>query len=418
MKYNIHRKGTTILILGAIFSYIYFSCSEPVVDDNNHNVAGFLHADGKLIVDGNGNEIILRGMGFGGWMVQEPYMMLVSGSASAGQHTIFEDIENLIGSDNLETYHQTWLDNYCTEIDVAYLKQMGFNSLRVAMHYNLFTLPIEKEPVYGEDTWLDRGFTMIDELLSWCESNRIYLILDLHAAPGGQGHDANISDYNPARPSLWEHPQNRRKTVALWARLAERYASEPWIGGYDLINEPNWYLGDNNIMLKELYDDIIAEIRLVDQNHLIFIEGNWFANDHSGLWPFEDDNVALSFHRYWCDNTVETILGYLQMRDSYNVPLWMGESGENNSQWYIDAVELLEEYKIGWAWWTWKKMESGTGIYSIKSPEGYNTLRNFWQNGGTKPDSAFAFKVMMSVAENALLKNCILNGETVLALIK
>jgi len=48
----------------------------------------------------------------------------------------------------------------------------------------------------------------------------MYLILDLHGAPGGQGHDRNISDYDPAKPSLWESAENRRKTVALWRQLA------------------------------------------------------------------------------------------------------------------------------------------------------------------------------------------------------
>ena len=398
-----------------ILSISLLKCSEGTSTKSGEDI-GFLHTDGKLIIDGSGNEVILRGMGFGGWMIQEPYMMKVSGSAHSGQHTIFEDIEALIGPENLITYHQAWLNNYCTAMDVLKLKQIGFNSLRVALHYNLFTLPIEDEPLSGEDTWLDRGFEMTDKLLGWCEANNIYLILDLHAAPGGQGKDANISDYDPSKPSLWENDENQRKTIALWQKLAERYVDEPWIGGYDLINEPNWNLGENNPPLKKLYDDIIEAIRAIDQNHIIFIEGNWFANDHSGLWPFDDNNVVLSFHRYWCDNTVETILTYLQMREKYNVPLWMGESGENNNQWYTEAVNLLEEYKIGWAWWTWKKIDSGSGVYSINSPDGYSQLQNYWENGGTKPDTAFAFDVMMQVAKNALIDNCSLNAEVITSL--
>ena len=311
-------KKILITLIMLILGLFYLNCAGPTKNNKNEEI-GFLHTKDKMIVDGQGNEILLRGMGFGGWMVQEPYMMQVSASAPAGQHTIFEDIEELVGVEKLATYHKTWLDNYCTEEDVKQLSNMGFNSLRVAMHYNLFTLPIEEEPVRGYNTWLDRGFEMIDELLDWCENHDVYLILDLHAAPGGQGQDANISDYDDSKPSLWESPENKQKTIELWRKLAERYADESWIGGYDLINEPNWHLGQNNRDLKQLYDQIIAAIREVDQNHIIFIEGNWFANDHSGLWPFDDDNVVLSFHRYWCDNTTETILDYLQMRDQYNV---------------------------------------------------------------------------------------------------
>ncbi len=398
-----------------LLTVFHFSCSVP--HKSPETEIGFLHTKDKIIVAGDGSEVRLRGMGFGGWMIQEPYMMQVSASAPAGQHTIFEDIEALIGYENLESYHQAWLDNYCTAEDVEKLKDMGFNSLRVAMHYNLFTLPIEKEPVRGQNTWLDRGFTMIDKLLGWCADNQVYLILDLHAAPGGQGKDANICDYDESKPSLWESPENQQKTIALWRKLAECYADESWIGGYDLINEPNWDLGPNNTALKQLYDQIIAAIRTVDQNHIIYIEGNWFANDHSGLWPFDDDNIVLSFHRYWCENTTETILPYLQMRDQYKVPLWMGESGENNNAWYQEAVQLLEDHKIGWAWWIWKKMESGSGAYSIKAPEGYDELKYYWEQGGPKPDTAFAFDVMLTVAENVLLEKCTLNGGVIQALL-
>ncbi|MBN2281112.1 MAG: cellulase family glycosylhydrolase [Candidatus Marinimicrobia bacterium] len=409
-------KKILIIIMTIIWSMSILNCSEATKPGQKDKAVGFLHAQDKMIVDGNGDEILLRGMGFGGWMIQEPYMMLVSNSAKAGQHTIFEDIEELIGPEKLEAYHQTWLDNYCTEKDVEQLSNMGFNSLRVAMHYKLFTLPIEEEPVSGQNTWLVRGFEMIDQLLNWCEKYQVYLILDLHGAPGGQGKDANISDYDPTKPSLWESPLNQQKTLDLWKKLAERYADEIWIGGYDLINEPNWDMGQNNPPLKKIYNDLITAIREVDRNHLIFIEGNWFANDHSGLWPFDDDNVALSFHRYWCDNTTETILTYLQMRNNLNVPLWMGESGENNNEWYRAAVKLLEDNKIGWAWWTWKKMESGSGVYSIQKPDGYDQLRNYWEHGGNAPDTAFAFDVMMQVAENVKIDKCQLNVGVIQAL--
>ncbi|MEI7663030.1 MAG: glycosyl hydrolase family 5, partial [Bacteroidota bacterium] len=41
-----------------------------------------LRTSGKKITDQNGNEVILRGMGLGGWMLQEPYMMEMSGFAT------------------------------------------------------------------------------------------------------------------------------------------------------------------------------------------------------------------------------------------------------------------------------------------------------------------------------------------------
>ena len=70
---------------------------------------------------------------------------------------------------------------------------------------------------------------------------------------------------------------NRTKTVALWKKLAEKFATDTTIAGYDLINEPNWNLPGGSL-LRSLYEDITDSIRAVDTNHIIFIEGNWFAN--------------------------------------------------------------------------------------------------------------------------------------------
>lgn len=378
---------------------------------------GYLHTRGTVIVDGSGREILLRGMGFGGWMVMEPYMMNLSESAKSGQHSILARIDCLVGPEKRKLFHSAWLNNFCTETDIAALAELGFNSLRLPLHYNLFTLPAEDEPVAGENTWLNTRFDLTDKVLAWCEKHEIYLILDLHAAPGGQGDDANISDYDTSKPSLWESSANRDKTVALWRKLAERYTDEPWIGGYDLINEPNRDLGPGNRPLKELYNRIITAIREVDRNHILFIEGNWFANDHSGLWPFKDDNIALSFHRYWCDNSVESIQPYLDLRDQYHVPLYMGESGENSIMWYHAARSLLEEHNIGWAWWTWKKLRSDSGVYSISPPEGYDILRRYWITDKNKPDTDYSFSVLMELTDAVRLQNCTLNNAVIRALI-
>ena len=203
-----------------------------------------LRTEGKNIVDGSGNEVILKGMGLGGWMLQEGYMMQSSEVADT-QHEFKNRLIDLVGIDKTNEFYDAWLANHVTKKDIDSLAKWGFNSVRLPMHYNLFTLPIEDEPVTGSNTWLPKGFTMVDNLLDWCESNNMYLILDLHAAPGGQGANAAISDYDSSKPSLWESQDNKDKTIALWRKLAERYKDEPWIGGYDLLNEVNWSLPGN-----------------------------------------------------------------------------------------------------------------------------------------------------------------------------
>jgi hypothetical protein len=386
--------------------------------------AGFLRAKEERIVDGQGREIILRGMGLGGWMLQEGYMLGVHKEGT--QHSVKARITDLVGKANCARFYRLWLENHMTRADVALLAKSGFNSIRLPMHYNLFTLPIEEEPVQGSNTWLTTGFAMTDNLLAWCQANRMYLILDLHAAPGGQGKDANISDADPLRPSLWESDANQQKAIALWRKLAERYANEPWIGGYDLLNEPNWTFEGkdkngredaSNKPLWDLYQAITKAIRAVDQNHLLIIEGNGWGNNYNGFPGPWENNLVMSFHKYWNPNTPEAIARFLALRENYHLPLWLGESGENNNQWFRDCVALVEQNHIGWAWWPHKKVSAGSCILTIKPPDDFKKVVDYWNKGGERPSRETAARGLFELAENAKASNCRLNTNVVQALI-
>ena len=368
---------------------------------------GFLKVKGKQIINEKGENVLLRGIGLGGWMLQEPYMLQLSEVAYA-QHDIKTRISSLIGEKNTEKFYKRYLKNMVTKRDIDSLKKWGFNSVRLPMHYNLFTLPVEKEPVPGKNTWLNTGFILTDKLLSWCEKNEIYLIFDLHAAPGGQGNDRPIADVDTTKPKLWENEFNQQKTIALWKELALRYSTEEWIGGYDLINETNYKM-EGNEPLKKLFLAITQEIRSVDKNHIIFVEGNQFANDYTGLTPQWDDNMVYSFHKYWNPTTLETIQKFLDLRNEYIVPIWMGESGENNNEWYRSAIKLFESNDIGWAWWTIKKIGSESGTMNVTRPKGYQKIIDYWAGKGSKPNREEATATLMELAENMKLENCKVN---------
>lgn len=348
--------------------------------------------------------ILLRGMGLGGWMLQEGYMLQTSGFANA-QYQIREKIEQLIGQTDTELFYNAWLANHVQKADIDSMKSWGFNSVRLPMHYNLYTLPIEEEPITGEQTWLTKGFELTDSLISWCAQNEIYVILDLHAAPGGQGEDQAISDYDPSKPSLWESALNRSKTVALWKKLAERYKDETWVAGYDLLNEPNWNLPGNSA-LRNLYKEITDSIRTVDPDHIIFIEGNWWANDFTGLTPPWDSEMVYSPHKYWSYNDQASIQWVLDMSNTYNIPLYLSESGENSNVWFRDAIRLLEDNNIGWAWWPLKKVASISCPLSIPKTADYQTLLNYWNGNGPTPSAAFAKDALMELTEMLKVENC------------
>ena len=365
-----------------------------------------LKTDGKIIVDGSGNEVLLRGYAPGGWLLIEGYMMHETDGSIGAQHQIKSNLISLMGTEKTEEFFKTWRDNHFTKRDVDSLASWGFNSIRVPLHYNLFTLPIQDEPNAGENTWIEEGFTIIDKVLDWAKPHNMYVILDLHAAPGGQGKNTDISDYDPNKPSLWESEQNKNKTIALWKRIAERYKDNDWIGGYDLLNETNWDLPGGKD-LKDLFVKITNAIREVGDEHIIIIEGNDYANNFTGLRPPWDDNMVYSFHKYWNSTNADDLDWVLPMREQYNVPLWMGESGENSNTWYTDAVSLFEDNNVGWAWWAMKKVGSVNSPYRIIVNDGYQKILNYWKDEGEKPTEEEAYAAMMKLADNALSENCI-----------
>jgi endoglucanase len=385
---------------------------------------GFLKADGRLIVNEKGEKVILRGVGLGGWMLQEGYMLKLG--KIGPQHRIREKITELVGPEKAADFYNRWLASAIRKIDIDSMAAWGFNSVRLPMHFALYTLPADKEPVMGKDTWLDQGFALTDSLLSWCKADHIYLILDMHAAPGGQGNDLPIADRDPAKPSLWESVANGEKMVALWGKLAQRYANEPWIGGYDIINEPNWgFSGDtsdlhgikekNNAPLRQLMVDITAAIRAVDKRHLIVIEGNGWGNNYSGVLPAWDNNLVLSFHKYWNPNTDDAIRRFLDLRDKYNIPLWLGESGENDDKWFHDAVRLVEGHDIGWSWWPLKKIGTNQPLEVIMPPA-FGKLVDYWVKNGPRPTAAEAEAGLNALLENVRLEHTIVHRDVLNAL--
>ena len=371
-----------------------------------------LKVSGTKIVNEKGENIVLRGMGLGGWMLQEGYMLRLQGTNP--QFSIRNRIEKLVGAQQTQEFYDAWLKNFITKADIDSMRAWGFNSVRLPMHYNLYTLPVDKEPDSTKQTWLEKGFQLTDSLLNWCKANQMYLILDLHAAPGGQGNDLNIADRDSTKPSLWQSPANQEKTIALWKKLAERYKNEPWMGAYDIINEPNWGFEDpndrnglketSNKPLRELMIKITQAIRSVDKKHIVIIEGNGWGNNYKGVFPLWDDNTVISFHKYWNHNDAKSIQHMLDARTQQNAPVWVGETGENSNTWFADAVQLLESNNIGWCWWPLKKLGNNNPL-EIKSNAGYNRLVDYWNGRSqTAPGAAEAQKALMDLATSTHIR--------------
>ena len=264
---------------------------------------GFLHTGGVAIVDGNSEGITLRGISLGSWLWPELWMM---GAPNLGAYPGADDFAKLnaavldvLGGDtNLAALALGALrSNFVSQADMVFLHTNGFNSLRVPFHYELFyqvTNAAASYPNNGYD--LSTGFNYFDNLLAWCATNGIYVIPDMHGVPGGK-------DYAVAG-NVYTNASNHALFLHIWQRFAARYATNPWIGGYDLINEPinssGGYVMIPNNLLSSTYADAIAAIRAVDTNHMIICEGDWWATALSQIntTGWSDSNVCYSDHRY------------------------------------------------------------------------------------------------------------------------
>lgn len=389
--------GNANLVLAVIFLLLHTNAK-----------AQLLTVNGKKIVNtSNDQEVLLNAMNFGNWMVMEGYMMNSTNQATA-QHKWKQKLTALMGSDKTTAFYDAWLANHVMQDDIIQIKSWGFNAVRLPIHYEYFV------NAGTPDVWNNQGFVILDSVISWCAAAEVYAIIDLHAAPGGQSAN-DISDYDDSMPSLWESAANRTKTVRLWRKLSERYKDEVWIAGYDLLNEPAWDL-PNGTALRNLYDRITDTIRSNADNHILFIEGNWYSNDYTGLTPAWDENMVYVFHKYWSDASTEDVKWITDFRDAQNRPIWCGEHGENSNDHFTRIVETFSEEGIGFSWWPMKKFESINDFADAKFPDGYSEILNYL--GGSNPTlhPDVAFDILMQLAENVKLANCTVQTEVLRAI--
>jgi endoglucanase len=343
---------------------------------NTHGT-GFVRAHGRQLVDGDGRRLLLRGVGLGNWLLPEGYMWKFTGEKGDRPRRIAARIRELIGEEKAVKFWEIFYDRYVTEADVQRMAQEGFNSVR---------LPINAPFILAEETdegadnrtnsaYIEPHLQLIDRFIDWCRTYGLYVILDLHGAPGGQT-GANIDDSVNDHPDLFTDLLQRKRTIDLWVMLAKRYRDDPIVAGYDLLNEP---LPDHFSQywdrLVPLYQEIIAAIREVDPHHMIVIEGAHWATNFSMITEPLDDNMLLQFHKYWNAPDTESIQRYLDKGAELNVPLYMGEGGENNSEWYVGAFQLFEDHDISWNFWPWKKLDTFNSPCSIRMPNDWDKIQ-------------------------------------------
>ena len=371
-------------------------------------ICGFLHRKEEKIVNGRGEEILLQGWGLGNWMLAEGYMWRSASPRFDRPRRIERVIEELAGKDFAAWFWKQFRESYIGREDIAAMRRLGYNSVRIPFNYRLF---MEDGP---GTVWKEEGFLLLDRCLEWCEAEGLYAFLDLHGAPGGQT-GSNIDDSVDDVPRLFMDRHCREAAIALWVRLARRYAGREVVGGYDLLNEPiiPAYAGNGDFdhlipELKQFYKDVIREIRRVDKVHLLSLEGPHWATSVSIFDEDYDDNMVIHFHRYAEPPEIACLKPYIDAGRQRKLPLWMGETGENTDRWYAALYPLAQSLGVGYNLWPWKKMDCTNSPCSIRRPEGWQEILDYIE-GGPHPGYARAAKILCEYLENIRYENCIHN---------
>ena len=370
----------------------------------------FVTTRGKLIISPDGKPLLLKGINLGNWLLPEGYMFKFKQTNSP--RLIQTAINELIGEDDARRFWKTYHDNYITRDDISFIKRSGFNSVRVPFSYRLFVSDTTVPRLEGP------GYELLDRVVDWCRREGLYVILDMHAAPGGQTGD-NIDD-GWAYPFLFESSESQDLTASLWRKIANRYRNDPIVIGYDLLNEPIAPYFDTaalNQKLEPVYRKIVSAIREVDKNHVVYLGGAQWDSNFKIFGPPFDDKLVYTFHKYWVPVKVDAIQPYLDFRTKYNVPIWMGESGENTDEWIDSFRKLLETNDIGWCFWPYKKLDATSCIVSIKRPEDWDAIIAFADGPRTtfeevrkhRPPKEKVDKALSDYLEQIRFSNCRVN---------
>lgn len=367
---------------------------------------GFVRAHEGHLVDGAGRRIMLRGVGLGSWLLPEGYMFRFFPPAPQSPREIEAFVAELVGAERATEFWRGFQEHWTTERDIAAIAAADMNHVR---------LPINARVVMDDEGRLiDHGIGLVDRLIEWCREHGLWVILDLHGAPGGQT-GTNIDDSPNGEPELFTNPAYREQTVLLWRLLAERYRDDTAVAGYDLLNEPlpepHWR--DHSEALAELYRDLTAVIRSVDTNHLLIYEGTQWATNWDIFTEVWDDNSALSFHKYWSPPDRASIATFLQRRDDLGLPIYMGEGGEHGLGWLQTAFQLYDDYEISWNFWPWKKVDTYSSPYSIVPPPGWDEILEYARGGARPQNAAETFDALLMAMQ---LENCAYHPELIAAL--
>jgi endoglucanase len=335
---------------------------------NRHS---FLKVNQNQIQDQSGTKITLHGIGLGGWMNMENFITGFPANENAFRQVVFR----ALGKEKADFLFDRYLEYFFSDEDAKFIRSMGLNLVRLPFNYRHF------EDDMNPTVILEAGLRHLDRVIKICTDHEIYTILDLHAAAGYQNQDWH-SDNPSQQAFFWQHKHFQDRAIWLWEIIAARYKDNPWVAGYDPLNEPSDPTGER---LDAFYRRVVAAIRKIDPEHIIFLEGNRYSQDFSMLGP-PLPNVVYTLHNYAVPGFIDggdypgisrgefydqsILRSNFQKTCQYmlenRTPIWVGEFGpvytgdptKDAMRYQIlkDQLAFYKDLEASWCLWTYKDL--------------------------------------------------------------
>jgi aryl-phospho-beta-D-glucosidase BglC (GH1 family) len=379
-----------------------------------------LHAQGRSIVNADGQVVPLVGVNLGGWFVMEKWMVPLDSGSLPDTYSVMQALDSRFGvateQSLIKTYQQSWI----TTTDLDNIKNAGFNVVRAPIWWGQFYLLNDQTP----SGWRADAFDMLDWLVSAAAARGIYVIIDMHGVVGGQStsDDTGRSGQN----QYWTNGNFQGDTAYMWWQIANHFKGNPTVAGYDLINEPVGTPSSDTVL--NIYNELYQSIRSVDPSHMVIMEGTWGSWNWSMLpnpnvygWT----NVAYQMHEYqWNASQAQVQQGATnQVNDfnnhaSYNVPGYVGEFndfGYGSGTWQF-STNAWNAAGLSWTMWSYKAtaglIPNSWGFYDPNhwattpniSTDSAATIAADWQQWTTP--ATFSLNTSLGLSGNA-------NGGTV-----
>ena len=277
------------------------------------------------------------------------------------------------------------------EVDAKLMADAGWNVVRLGVLHS----GVEPSPGHYDESYLDR----IEESVALLGRHGIFSLLDFHQdiyGPVFTGDGlppwATLTDNLPLKPShgfpndyfelpalqrafdhFWKNSQGpgqvglQDRYAAACGRVAKRFASNRWVMGYDLFNEPfpgsdwracNYTEGcvDFDRALSAFMEKTAKAIANMDSTHMIFYEPVVLFDFGipTNLPGLAGDRVGMSFHDYWAKNFNLPIQNALSHSRKTKAALFMTEFGASvDPAPVIEVANLADSSFLPWVYWAY-----------------------------------------------------------------